>query len=79
MQCEARSGFASEKRGDPSSPRLRRDKVYLHGDRLSRRSVTKPEAASEARREIARNAPPSVVFYEIAVFFQAMSGAHVEK
>ena len=39
----------------------------LHGDRLSRRSVTKPEAASEARREIARNAPPSVVFYETAV------------
>ena len=71
MQCEARSGFASEKRGDPSSPRLRRDKVDLHGDRLSRRSVTKPEAASEARREIARNAPPSVVFYETAVnFFQ---------
>ena len=26
-------------------------------------------AASEARREIARNAPPSVVFYETAVFF----------
>ena len=47
--------------------RLRRDRVDLHGDRLSRRSVTKPEAASEARREIARNAPPSVVFYETAV------------
>ena len=61
-RCEARSRFASEKQGDPSSPRLRRDKVYLHDDRLSRRSVTKPEAASEARREIARNAPPSVVF-----------------
>ena len=45
------------------------EKLYFFGRCLSRRSVTKPEAASEARREIARNAPPSVVFYEIAVVF----------
>ena len=55
------ASFASEKRGDPSSPRLRRDKVDLHGDRLSRRSVTKPEAASAARlARASENAPPII-------------------
>jgi len=53
--------------------------VDLHGDRLSRRSVTKPEAASEARREIARNAPPSVVFYETAVDFFFCKNGNADK
>ena len=61
------SCFASEKRRDPSSPRLRRDKAYLYPLRLSRRNAMEPDEASAARREIARETPSSVVFYETAV------------
>ena len=63
------SCFASKKSGDPSSPRLRRDKAYLYPLRLSRRNAMEPDEASAARREIGHEAPPPVVFYEMFVIF----------
>ena len=47
--------------------RLRRDKAYLYSLRLSRRNAMEPDEASAARREIGRETPPSVVFYEMFV------------
>ena len=63
------SCFAGKKSGDPSSPRLRRDKAYLYPLRLSRRNAMEPDEASAARREIGRETPPSVVFCEMSVLF----------
>ena len=69
MDRAAMSCFASKKSGDPSSPRLRRDKAYLYPLRLSRRNAMEPDEASAARREIGHEAPPPVGFYEMFVAF----------
>ena len=68
MQYEARSRFTLSTTRDPSSPRLRLDKVYLRrpnedGALQKWLSATSTAPHGDVRREIAHNAPPPVGFF----------------